>query len=95
MGIADLVDNARLVREAVAIVHELLVNHEGFEPSHPPLVHVTEFSDWAVNIRLMYWYHPAAPVKQLEFNQQLIIRIAERLQQAGIRLAVMGTPQSR
>ena len=86
---------AAKVREAVAIVHELLVNHEGFEPSHPPLVHVTEFSDWAINIRLMYWYHPAAPVKQLEFNQLLIIRIAERLQQADIRLAVMGSPQSR
>lgn len=86
---------AAKVREAVAIVHELLVNHEGFQPSHPPLVHVTEFADWAINIRLMYWYHPAAPVKQLEFNQLLIIRIAERLQQADIRLAVMGTPQSR
>jgi MscS family membrane protein len=86
---------AEKVREAVAIVQELLVNHEGFEPSHPPLVHVTEFSDWAINIRLMYWYYPSTPVKQLEFNQQLIIRIAERLQQAGIRLAVMGTPQSR
>ena len=86
---------AEKVREAVAIVQELLVNHEGFEPSHPPLVHVTEFSDWAINIRLMYWYHPAAPVKQLEFNQLLIIRIAERLQQADIRLAVMGSPQSR
>lgn len=86
---------AEKVREAVAIVHELLINHEGFQPSHPPLVHVTEFADWAINIRLMYWYHPAAPVKQLEFNQLLIIRIAERLQQADIRLAVMGTPQSR
>ncbi len=86
---------AEKVREAVAIVQALLVNHEGHQPSHPPLVHVTEFSDWAVNIRLMYWYHPAAPMKQLEFNQQLIIRISERLQQANIRLAVMGTPQSR
>ena len=86
---------AEKIREAVAIVEALLVNHEGHQPSHPPLVHVSEFSDWAVNIRLMYWYHPAAPVKQLEFNQQLIIRITERLQQAGIRLAVMGTPQSR
>jgi MscS family membrane protein len=83
------------VREAVAIVRELLVNHEGSQPSHPPLVHVTEFADWAVNIRLMYWYHPAAAVKQLEFNQQLILRIAERLQKADIRLAVMGTPQNR
>ena len=86
---------AEKVREAVAIVQALLVNHEGHQPSHQPLVHVTEFSDWAVNIRLMYWYHPAAPMKQLEFNQQLIIRISERLQQADIRLAVMGTPQSR
>jgi MscS family membrane protein len=86
---------AEKVREAVAIVRELLVNHEGFQPSHPPLVHVTEFADWAVNIRLMYWYHPASPVKQLEFNQQLIIRIAERFQKADIRLAVMGTPQNR
>ena len=83
------------VREAVAIVRELLVNHEGSQPSHPPLVHVTEFADWAVNIRLMYWYHPAAAVKQLEFNQQLILRISERLQKADIRLAVMGTPQNR
>jgi MscS family membrane protein len=86
---------AEKIREAVAIVQALLVNHEGHQPSHPPLVHVTEFADWAVNIRLMYWYHPAAPMKQLEFNQQLIIRITERLQQADIRLAVMGTPQSR
>jgi hypothetical protein len=43
----------------------------------------------------MYWYHPASAVKQLEFNQQLIIRIAERFQKADIRLAVMGTPQNR
>ncbi|MEI6794107.1 MAG: mechanosensitive ion channel family protein [Verrucomicrobiota bacterium] len=86
---------AEKVREAVAIIRELLVDHEGSQPSHPPLVHVTEFADWAVNIRLMYWYYPAAPVKQLEFNQQLIIRIAERFQKADIRLAVMGTPQNR
>jgi small-conductance mechanosensitive channel len=71
------------------------VSHEGSHPSYPPLVHVTEFADWAVNIRLMYWYHPAAPLKQLEFNERLILRIAERLQQADIRLAVMGTPQTR
>ena len=86
---------AEKVREAVAIVRELLSGHEGFQPSHPPLVHVTEFADWAVNIRFMYWYHPAELARQLEFNQQLILRIAERLQKAGIRLAVMGTPQTR
>ena len=86
---------AEKVREAVGIIRELLTNHEGSQPSHPPLVHVTEFADWAVNVRFMYWYHPAAAAKQLEFNQQLILRISERLQQADIRLAVMGTPQTR
>ena len=87
--------SAEKVREALAIIRELLAQHEGSQPSHPPLVHVTEFTDWAINIRFMYWYYPAAAAKQLEFNQQLILRISERLQQAGIRLAVMGTPQSR
>jgi small-conductance mechanosensitive channel len=86
---------AEKVAQAVEIVRECLANHEGYQPSHPPLVHVVELADWAVNIRLMYWYHPANAVRQLEFNQQLILRIVGRLQQADIRLAVMGTPQPR
>jgi MscS family membrane protein len=83
------------IHQAVTIVRELLVNHEGFDSRHPPLVHVTEFSDWAVNIRLMYWFRPANATKQLEFNQQLLIRISEKLQAADIRLAAQGTPQTR
>jgi len=86
---------AEQIQQAVAIVRELLANHEGFEPSHPPLVHVTEFSDWAVNVRYMYWYYPANAAKQLEFNQKLVLRISEKIQAAGIRLAVQGTPQPR
>jgi small-conductance mechanosensitive channel len=56
---------------------------------------VHEFGEWAVNIRLMYWYYPAVGAKQLEFNQQLLLRITEKLQQAGIRVASQGTPQNR
>jgi small-conductance mechanosensitive channel len=58
-------------------------------------VHVTEFSEWAVNIRLMYWFRPANAAKQLEFNQKLLLRISEKLQTADIRLAAQGTPQTR
>jgi MscS family membrane protein len=83
------------VAEAAEIIRGLLSNHEGFQPSHPPLAHVHEFGEWAVNIRLMYWYHPADVGRQLEFNQQLLLRIAEKLQQAGIRVASQGTPQNR
>ena len=82
-------------QRAIEIIREILVNHDGFDPRHPPLVHLTEFSDWAINIRVMYWFYPASSAKQLEFNQKLILRISEKLQAAGIRLAVQGTPQNR
>jgi small-conductance mechanosensitive channel len=86
---------AAQIQQAVGIVRELLTGHEGSDPRHPPLVHVTEFSDWAVNIRYLYWFHPASSAKQLEFNQKLVLRITEKLQAAGIRLAAQGTPQPR
>ena len=87
--------SAEKVAKAVEIIREILINHEGAQPSHPPLVHVVEFADWAVNIRLMYWYYPANPVRQLDFNEKLILQIVARLQQADIRFAVQGTPQNR
>jgi len=85
---------AAKVQEAVGIVREIMANHEGFDPRHPPLVHVHEFADWAVNLRVMYWYYPASSAKQLEFNQRMILTVSERLQKAGIRLAALGTPQN-
>lgn len=86
---------AEKVKEAAEIIRGLLAGHEGAQPSHPPLVHVVDYGEWAVNIRLMYWYYPAQAVKQLEFNQQLLLRISEKLQQADIRVASQGTPQTR
>ena len=81
--------------QAIKIIREILVNHDGFDPRHPPLVHLVEFSDWAINIRVMYWFYPASSTKQLEFNQKLALQISQQLQTAGIRLAVQGTPQTR
>jgi len=86
---------AEQLQQALEIVRGLLANHEGFDASHPPLVHVLEISDWAINIRFIYWYHPAVGGKQLEFNQRLLLRIAGEFQKAGIRLAAAGTPQPR
>jgi len=85
---------AEKVREAVEIIRQLLTNHEGFDHRLPPIVHVIEFGEWAINIRFMYWYKPT-PAKQLEFNEKLMIQISDKFQQAGIRLASQGTPQLR
>lgn len=85
---------AEKIQEAVGIIREIVSTHEGFDSRQPPLVHVHEFADWAVNIRVMYWYFPAVSAKQLEFNQKLLLSISGRLQKAGIRLAALGTPQN-
>jgi MscS family membrane protein len=85
---------AEKVQQAVELIRGVLAGHEGFDPRHPPLVHVHELADWAVNIRIMYWYYPAVTAKQLEFNQRLLLAVTARLQQAGIRLAAQGTPQN-
>jgi MscS family membrane protein len=86
---------AEKVKAAADLIRGLLAGHEGSQPSHPPLVHVQEYGEWAVNIRLMYWYFPAQGARQLEFNQQLLLRIGEQLQQADIRIAAPGGPQNR
>lgn len=85
---------AEKVAEAVKIIRELLTNHAGFDHRLPPLVHVIEFGEWAINIRLMYWYKPTLN-QQLEFNEKLMIQISERFQKADIRFASQGTPQVR
>lgn len=86
---------AEKVKAAADLIRGLLAGHEGSQPSHPPLVHVHEYGEWAVNIRLMYWYFPAQGARQLEFNQRLLLRISEQLQQADIRIAAPGGPQGR
>ena len=86
---------AEKVRQAADIVRQALEGHEGSDPRHPPLVSVLEFAEWSVNVRYIYWYHPADVRRQLDFHQRLTVRIAEKLQEAGIRLAVQGTPQQR
>ncbi|MFZ9343925.1 MAG: mechanosensitive ion channel family protein, partial [Opitutales bacterium] len=83
------------VREAAEILRQALSGHEGSDPRHPPMVSVHEFGDWSVNLRYIYWYHPADLRRQAEFNQRLLVRLTEKLQEAGIRLAVQGTPQVR
>ena len=83
------------VREAAEIAGQALSGHEGSDPRHPPLVSVHELGEWSVNVRYVYWYHPADGRRQAEFNQRLIVRLKERLQEAGIRLAVQGAPQQR
>lgn len=48
------------VDRAIAIIKELLDNHEGMKEDFPPRVYFNGFGDYSLNILVIYWYHPPA-----------------------------------
>lgn len=74
-------------RRAVEIIEEILKDHEGSRPEMPPRVYLNDFSDHALNILMIYWYHPADFWAFQAFNQRVNLKIMERLNAEGIRLA--------
>ena len=75
------------VRRAVAILHEILDNHDGMNPDLPPRVFFSDFNDWALNILMIYWYHPPEYWDYMAFTQKVNMRILDRFNEEGIDFA--------
>ena len=75
------------IEEASTNLRELLDNHEGYDAAFPPRIHLEKLADYAVNLQVIYWYHPADYWKYMDFNQRLLLQILRRFETAGIRLA--------
>ncbi|MEO0508891.1 MAG: mechanosensitive ion channel domain-containing protein [Verrucomicrobiota bacterium] len=75
------------VREAKAIIEEILADHEGMDPDFPPKVYFNNFQDCALNLFCIYWYHPAAYWDFLEFGENVNMQILERFNAADIDFA--------
>ncbi len=76
------------VRTALAILREVLSNHEGMEEGYPPRVFLHEFLETAINIRAIYWFHPPAYWDYCDFSERLNLEIIEKFDAAGIRFAL-------
>ena len=76
------------VQRALEILRELLANHEGMQEEFPPRVFHHDFLDTAVNIRVIYWFHPPAYWDYCDFSERLNLQIAERFRADGIRFAL-------
>lgn len=76
------------VRAALAILRELLADHEGMKEQFPPRVFLHDFLEAALNIRAIYWYHPPAYWDFCDFGERLNLEIVERFGAAGIRFAL-------
>ena len=75
------------VEKAVAIIKELLNEHEGMHPDFPPRVYFNGFNDWSLNIMLIAWYHPADYWAMQEWQQRTCLGILRRFNDEGIDFA--------
>ncbi|ADE54616.1 mechanosensitive ion channel family protein [Coraliomargarita akajimensis] len=75
------------VATAKAIVEDILKDHEGMDPEFPPRVYFNDFTNSALNLICIYWYHPPAYWDYLDFTEQVNTEILRRFNAAGIEFA--------
>jgi len=75
------------VERAVKIIEELLDNHEGMNPDFPPRAFFNDFNDWALNLLVIYWYHPPKYWDFCAFSQQFNLKLMRAFEEEGIEFA--------
>jgi MscS family membrane protein len=75
------------VERALAIIREVLENHEGMDPEFPPRVYFDEFNDASLNIVMIYWYFPPNYWDFLAFSERVNLRIMRAFEAEGIEFA--------
>ena len=75
------------VEKAVKIIEELLDDHEGMNPDFPPRVFFNDFNDWALNLLVIYWYHPPKYWDYCAFSQGFNLRLLRAFEEEGIEFA--------
>ncbi len=75
------------VERAVAIIREILDNHEGMDPDFPPRVFFNEFNDTSLNIMMIYWYFPPNYWDFLAFSERVNLKAMRAFEEEGIEFA--------
>ncbi len=79
------------IEAALAIIQDVLKDHEGMQPELPPRVFFDEFNTDSLNLFVSYWYHPPKRWRSLAFDQRVNMQIMRRFDAEGIRLAPPST----
>jgi len=75
------------VERAVSIIKEILKDHEGMDPDHPPKVYFNDFNDVSLNIAMFYWFHPPDYWEAMRFSEEVNLRIMRAFEAEGIEFA--------
>lgn len=75
------------VERAVAIVREILADHEGMDPKNPPQVAFNDINDTSLNIQATYYFPPQEGGRFNAFGERVNFEIIRRFHNEGIELA--------
>ncbi len=75
------------VEHALAILRDVLANHEGMNPQFPPRVFFSGFKDWSLAITVIYWYFSTDYWAYMAFSERLNLTILKRFNEANIEFA--------
>jgi MscS family membrane protein len=75
------------IERAVAIIREIIADHEGMHPDFPPRVYFNGFNDWSLNILVLAWYHPPEYWDFQEWVQRTCLEITRHFSAEGIDFA--------
>jgi len=74
------------MERALAILKNVLNDHEGQLPDLPPRVHFSDITSSALTLQAMYWYHPADQWAYMAFSEKVNLAILQQFNAAGIVL---------
>ena len=75
------------IDRAVAIIKEMLNNHEGMNEDYPPKVYFSELNADSLNIMVLYWYHPPDYWAYMSFTEKFNGELVRRFNDEGIEFA--------
>lgn len=75
------------IEKAVAIVRDILADHEGMHPDFPPRAFFNGFNEWSLNLLVVAWYHPPEWWDFQDWVQRTCLEITRQFNGEGIDFA--------
>ena len=75
------------VEEAIKIISDILVDHEGQNKNFPPKVFFKDYNASSLDLIAIYWFHPADYWAYMKYAEKVNIEILKQFNSAGIEFA--------
>ncbi|MEA4863409.1 MAG: mechanosensitive ion channel family protein [Victivallaceae bacterium] len=75
------------MKQAVAILHDILDHRPELDPKQPPWIHFGEFRDWSLAINVVCWFGSGNWADFLKSRHEINLEVLEKFNAAGLNFA--------